>query len=590
MHKPFADQSILDSAFRETMSIPDKTMADLFFEAAEARPHSPAIRFMDACISFQELSTRIETCKEALEAIGVKKGCVLSICLPNIPEAVIVFYAINQLGAICNMIHPLAPPAGVIHHIQQTKSEVLFIPDLFLQRLAKPLEEAFVEMPLRKIVVIPLMTSANRITRWLYQMTKGRASKRYMPSNTRWFMWSHLLLCARTKTKKIQNEQDQIAMPKNNLDNIADRVSVYLHSGGTTGKSKIIELTDRNFNAIACQITFAIGIPPESDYTTGHSMVTVLPLFHGFGLCIGMHSMLANACCCILVPRFSTKSIARVIRRHRPTLMAGVPTLYEALLNADEMKDIDLSCFVAFFCGGDSLSPDLKKRFDSFLEERGSHCRLREGYGLTETVTVCSLTHEVSADRSGIGVPLTNMKMKIIDPETRETLPDGQTGEICVTGPQMMKGYLNDPVSTAEALVYHEDGMIWVETGDLGYRDPDGFYHFRGRIKRMIKVSGIPVFPAEIEAIISELPDVLQSAVIGISHPYKMQVVKAFVRVREGCDHDAIKDEIRTAVGSRLLRYAVPQEIEFVEHFPLTNIGKIDIMALEAQELTKLKE
>ena len=589
MHKLFADPSILDDAFRETMPLPDKTMADLFFEAAAARPDSPAIRFMDACITFSELSKRITTCKDALEALDVRQGTVISLCLPNIPEAVILFYAINQLGAICNMIHPLAPPAGVIHHVQKTNSKVLFIPDLFLERLAKPLDEAFDETPLKKIVVIPLMASANRLPRWLYQIAKGRTVKRHMPSGTRWITWSNLLRSARPNVNERRSSQDHNVAPQDNVET-ADRVSVYLHSGGTTGKSKVIELTDRNFNAIACQIVFAIGIPPGSDYPTGHSMITVLPLFHGFGLCIGMHSMLANACCCILVPRFSTKTIAGIIRKYCPTLMAGVPTLYEALLNADEMKNIDLSCFSAFFCGGDSLSPDLKKRFDSFLKGHGSDCRLREGYGLTETVTVCSLTHEVSADRSGIGVPLTNMEMKIIDPETRETLPDGETGEICVTGPQTMKGYLNDPESTRKALVRHDDGKIWVETGDLGYRDPDGFYHFRGRIKRMIKVSGIPVFPAEIEALISELPDVLQVAVIGIPHPYKMQVVKAFVRGREGCDSEALEEAIRTVVGIRLLRYAVPKEIEFVDRFPLTNIGKIDTMALEKQELEKQEE
>jgi len=589
MHKSFTDPSILDDAFRETMPLPDKTMAELFFDAAAARPNAPAIRFMDACISFSELSKRITVCKEALESLGIQQGCVISLCLPNIPEAVVLFYAINQLGAICNMIHPLAPPAGVIHHVQQTNSEVLFMPDLFLERLGKSLDEALDKMPIKKIVVIPLMTSANRLPRWVYQMTKGRTSKRHMPSGTRWMTWSDLHHCSRRNISGRQSIEDHDMAPKNNA-NGSDRVSVYLHSGGTTGKSKIIELTDLNFNAIACQIVFAIGISPGSDYTTGHSMITVLPLFHGFGLCIGMHSMLANACCCILVPRFSTKGIARIIRKYRPTLMAGVPTLFEAFLNADEMKNIDLSCFSAFFCGGDSLSPDLKKRFDSFLKEHGSDCRLREGYGLTETVTVCSLTHEVSADRSGIGVPLTNMEMKIINPETRETLPDGETGEICVTGPQMMKGYLNDPESTKKALVRHDDGKIWVETGDLGYRDPDGFYHFRGRIKRMIKVSGIPVFPAEIEALISELPEVLQVAVIGIPHPYKMQVVKAFVRTREGIDRQALEDAIRTAVGTRLLRYAVPQEIEFIDRFPLTNIGKIDTMALEKQELEKYKE
>ncbi|HZK41654.1 MAG TPA: AMP-binding protein, partial [Clostridia bacterium] len=317
------------------------------------------------------------------------------------------------------------------------------------------------------------------------------------------------------------------------------------------------------------------------------SFVAILPLFHGFGLCIGMHAMLVNAASCILVPQFSTKNLAKIIRQQKPSLMAGVPTLFEAVLNDPVMKKVDFSCFRALFCGGDSLTPELKGRFDAFLAQHGSDCRLREGYGLTETVTVCSLTHDVSSDRSGIGLPLSNMEMKIIDPETKAPMPDGEIGEICVTGPMVMKGYLHEPDLTAQALVLHEDGKVWVETGDLGYREADGFYHFTSRIKRMIKVSGIPVYPMQVESIIAELPQVLQVAAIGVPHPYQMNVIKVFLKVKEGTDKEALEEEIIRITKNRLLRYAVPKEFEYLEEFPLTLIGKVDLKVLEEEERLK---
>ncbi len=248
------------------------------------------------------------------------------------------------------------------------------------------------------------------------------------------------------------------------------------------------------------------------------------------------------------------------------------------------MQGLDLSSLEAAFCGGDSLTPELKERFDNFLAERSSPARLREGYGLTETVTVCSVMPEEYADKNGIGLPLANIKMKIIDTESRQTLPPNEIGEICVSGPTTMLGYLNDEEASAHAVVKHADGLDWVETGDIGYQDEEGFFHFKGRLKRTLKVSGIPVFPKEIEELISSLEQVRYVAAIGIPHPYKMSVVKVFVVAHEGADLEQLEAEIMRICKQSLITHAVPQEIEFREHLPQTLIGKIDIKALEQEE------
>ncbi|HHW93123.1 MAG TPA: long-chain fatty acid--CoA ligase [Clostridiaceae bacterium] len=579
MIQQFPNPTILDESFRETFDIPEKTMTEMLEEVWTSRPQEQAISFLGARITYGELNERIDACIRGLAAIGFKKGDVFSFCMPNIPETVVLFYAVNRIGGICNMIHPLAPPAVVIDSVTSTKSRFLAFPELFLPRLASSLEEKRCTTRLELMIVVPMAGSGDLVSRIGLWLAKGRKVTKMMPRNKHWILWKDMIKKGTTRHSVLPSEHGD-----------PHRVSVYLHSGGTTADPKIIELSDHNFNVIAYQIIWAVGEQPGCSTVKGHSMVTILPLFHGFGLCIGMHSMLVNGQCCILVPQFSPDGLASVIKKHRPTLMAGVPTLFEGILNSPAMKDVDFSCFRAIFCGGDTLPPELKTRFDRFLKEHGSTCKLREGYGLTETVTVCSLSHEKTSDRNGIGFPLACMKMKIIDPVTRVTLSDGETGEICVTGPTVMRGYLNDPKATANAIRKHDDGQFWVETGDLGWRDPDGFYHFTSRIKRMIKVSGIPVYPSQVEMLIAELPEVLQVAAIGIPHPYKMQVVKAFVSVREGTDKQLLERKIKETIRQQLLRYAVPDEIEFIDEFPKTAVGKIDTRKLEAMEQEKREQ
>lgn len=576
MYEQFPDPTIVDPSFQESFEIPDETMYSIVNKICLERPDEPALSYLGARMSYRQLGRQIDDCTLGLLASGFEAGDVFAICMPNTPETVILFYAINRLGGICNMIHPLAPAAGIMEIVRETGSKYLCFPELFLGRLASYIEEEREQSPLEHVLIAPMARSAGALSRLGLWLTKSRKANKLMPRNTAWIRWDDMI------KQGLGSDPGQVVDAAD-----PDRVSSYLHSGGTTAEAKTIMLSDRNFNGIACQIFSALGYPIDSPRPYGQAFVDVLPLFHGFGLCIGMHAMLVNGACAILVPQFSTRGLASIIKKQKPSLMAGVPTLFEAVLNDPVMKKIDFSCFSALFCGGDSLTPELKERFDRFLAERGSSARLREGYGLTETVTVCCLTHHVSSDRNGIGLPLANMEMKIADVETGELKADGEIGEIFVTGPTVMKGYLNQPEATAETLVRHEDGKIWVKTGDLGYRDPDGFYHFTSRLKRMIKVSGVNVYPLQIENVIAEIPQVLQVAAIGIPHPYQIQVVKVFLRVREGTDRQSLEELVKTKVKERLLPYAVPKEIEFIDEFPKTLVGKIDLKVLEEAERVK---
>jgi len=316
-------------------------------------------------------------------------------------------------------------------------------------------------------------------------------------------------------------------------------------------------------------------------------MVTILPLFHGFGLCMGMHTMMCNAITSILVPLFTPDSLAKVILKQRPSFIAAVPTLYEGILKSTLLEKADLSFLRCCFCGGDSLSPDLKDRFESFIQSRGSKISLREGYGLTETVTVCCVNPEVKCKRESVGLPLPDMNMKIIEPNTRTEIAAGMQGEICVTGPTVMLGYLGDPEGTAEAVRLHDDGLLWVHTGDYGYMDEEGFFHFTQRLKRIIKVSGIPVFPSQIETVISRVAGVDAVCAIAAPDPYRMHVVKAIVVAsgkKSEIDLNKVKEDIVAACIEQLIPYARPAAIEFRDSLPETLVGKIDYVTLEKEE------
>ena len=361
--------------------------------------------------------------------------------------------------------------------------------------------------------------------------------------------------------------------------------AVILYSGGTTGTTKGIVLTNLNFNALGQQVIAANPI-----FTPGDKMLAAMPLFHGFGLGVCVHTMLSQGGRCILIPQFTAKTYAKDLIKHRCNFIAGVPTLYEALLRLDTMEGADLSCLKGVFSGGDSLSIELKKKFDKFLAEHGATIQVREGYGTTETVTACCLTPLTKAKEGSIGIPFSDVYIKIVEPGTDRELPYGQEGEILLAGPTVMKEYMKHPEETAQTLRRHADGLTWVYTGDLGVMDEEGFIFFKGRAKRMIISSGYNVYPAQIENILDAHEKVQMSCVIGVPDSYKMQKVKAFVKLAAGVPaNEETKQELLDYCRKHIARYAMPYDIEFKEDMPKTLVGKVAYRVLEEEELKKLR-
>ena len=366
---------------------------------------------------------------------------------------------------------------------------------------------------------------------------------------------------------------------------MADDPAVVLYSGGTTGTTKGILLSNLNFNALAAQI-----IATNPIFRPGDKMLAAMPIFHGFGLGVSIHSMLGNGGRCILVPRFTPESYAKLIIKCQCNFIAGVPTLFEALLRQNCMDDADLSCLKGVFSGGDSLSIELKKRFDKFLYDHNAKIQIREGYGTTECVTASCLTPLHMAKEGSIGQPFPDTYYTIVEPGTVNEVDYGTEGEICISGPTVMMGYVNHPEENEATLRVHEDGKTWVHTGDLGYMDEDGFVYFKQRIKRMIITSGYNVYPSQLENILDAHELVQMSCVIGIPDTLKIQKVKAFIMLKPGVKPSAEnKAVLLDYCRKNMAKYAMPYDIEFRETLPKTLVGKVAYRQLEEEELGKLK-
>ncbi|HOV68956.1 MAG TPA: class I adenylate-forming enzyme family protein [Clostridia bacterium] len=542
----------------------EMSMYEFMRATAEKRPDSWAYRFMGRGARMREMLDEIDLAAEGLNRFGVNPGDTVSLCLPNIPHAIIAFYAVNKLGAIANMIHPLTPTKQLIGYLKKTDSKFLFLPDIFYKQHAAELEREGIKVVLCSACdYLPLLTGSLFIIK-NYEKLKG------IKTNQRVIRWKALF--KRSKTKSVFSPPAPGAC------------AVYLHSGGTTGSPKTIMLSSKAFNEIALNGLYMSGLKSVTD----EKMIAVLPLFHGFGLGVCVHTMLSNGGSCVLIPKFSPKTVTNIIKREKAQLIATVPTMLEALLSYDEFMSTDLSCIKSVFCGGDKLPMDLKKRFDDCLKSNNSNAQVMEGYGLTETVTVCCVNTPDNNRPGSVGKPIQKIHLKIIDTETGEELPANRDGEICVTGPTMMLGYLNDKEATEFAVRRHADGKLWVHTGDYGYVDEDGFVWFKQRLKRIIKCSGVAVFPSEVEECISSAEEVSACCVIGVPHPVKMETVKAFVVLEKGVQpSDSLRDKIKKLCSDRLIKWAVPSEIEFVTELPLTLVGKVDFHELAKREREK---
>ena len=544
----------------------DGSMYEAVEKIAQKYPNNIAFDFMGRSTTYAKMIEQIQRCAKALKTIGVRENDKVTIAMPNCPQAIYMFYAINLVGGIANMIHPLSAEKEIEFYLNESGSVTAITLDQFYGKFERIRHNTSVV----NIIIASVKDELSKPIKAGYMLTEGRKIQK-IPQDAPIIRWNDFL------------KLDKACFYNYEVKRSKDDAAVILYSGGTTGTNKGIVLTNGNFNALGEQV-----IAANQMFRVGDKMLAAMPLFHGFGLGVCIHTMLSSGGRCILVPRFTPKSYAKLIIKYKCNFIAGVPTLYEALLRLDFMEKADLSSLKGVFSGGDSLSVELKKKLDKFLYDHKSMVQVREGYGTTETVTACCLTPATMYKQGSIGIPFPDTYIKIVKPDTDEELPYGEEGEILLAGPTVMKEYMNYPDETANTLRVHADGLKWVYTGDLGYMDNEGFIYFKGRAKRMIITSGYNVYPGQIENILDAHEYVQMSCVIGVPDEYKMQKIKAFVKLVPGVvASESVKNTLMEYCSKHIAKYSMPYDIEFKEDMPKTLVGKVAYRQLEEEELKK---
>ena len=561
------------------LDYPDCSMAQLVLQTAEKHPDLIAYDFFGNKQSYRAFAEEIRQCACGLFAVGIKKADRLTICMPNTPQAIIVFYALNLIGSVANMVHPLSAEEELVDFLNGSESRAV----LTLDQFASKLEAILPRTKADTIILAGVDDGLKGVKKHLYRLTKGRKIER-RPSGGGFLRYTDMM----DKGKQadgfpVSSEAGEQSGRFPYADMRGEDVAAILYSGGTSGISKGILLTNLNFNALAMQ-TEAAG----ECVVPGYKMLAIMPVFHGFGLGVCLHTAFTTGSTAILVPQFSLGEYVKILKKQRPHYIAGVPTLYEAMLRHRDIRKIDMSQMRGIFSGGDSLSIELKRKIDALLRECGSTEQVREGYGLTECVTASCLTPKAFHKEGSIGIPYPDMFYKIVRKGTQEEVPYGEEGEINLSGPTVMKGYDNNEEETAKTLQKHADGRLWLHTGDLGKMDEDGFIYFRQRIKRMIVSSGYSIYPTQLENAIESHEDVLISCVIGVPDDYKMQRIKAFITLRDNKEAtDEIKASISEHCRKNIAKYAMPADFEFRSELPRTLVGKVAYLELEKEELEK---
>ena len=560
---------------KKHLEYPDFSLYKLIEYTSSRHLNNISYNYYGTKKTYHEFLKQIDEASRALKSLGIKHKDIVSICMPNTPEAIIAFYAINKIGAISNLIHPLSGENEIKKFLNKTNSKYIISIDVSCDKIENIIEQT----KIKNIIVVsaadsmPKYLSVAYKTMNIHKQALGVLNKFIGKNKDKMIKWSDFIKLGKNYTKEIDD------------DFKGKDIATILYSGGTSGEPKGVELTNLNLNALAMQSFEACANLKEKD-----KVLSIMPIFHGFGLGVCIHTVQYFGGTSILIPQFSAKTFDKLLKKYEPNVIVGVPTLYEALLKNKSMINYKMPYLKCAISGGDSLSIELKKKIDDFFQKHDANIQVREGYGLTECGSASCLTPERYYRVGSIGIPYPDTLYKIVKPNTEKEMPYGEEGELVISGPTVRKGYYRSRKETKTTLTKHKDGHTWLHTGDQGFMDKDGFIYFKQRIKRMIVSSGYCLYPGYIENIIDSHEEVLMSCVIGINHPYKVEVAKAFIVLKDkNKATDETLESIRKHCEKNLSRYSWPYEYEFREELPKTLVGKIAYNVLIHEEEAKNK-
>lgn len=554
------------------------SMTEYIMETALKYPNIYAISYYNNKVTYKELIDKITECAKSLKTIGVKEGDIVSICMPNTPSALYMFYAVNLVGAISNMIHPLSSEKEIEMYLNKTNSKVIMTIDINYKKVINIINNTSV----KKVIVSSAGDDLKGFKKMMYSIFSTdvtKATKKIKQVFLKAFQNREVMSYKKFIAKGSSYYEDYTASRK------AEDTAVILYSGGTSGSPKGIMLSNLSFNALAYQAHYMCD-PAKA----GDSILSIMPIFHGFGLGVCIHTCLHIGMMCILVPIFKGKNLGKLIRKTKPNFMVGVPTLFEALCNNKKLKDNDFSSINCIVSGGDIMDEEQIERYNDMFKKYGSKAKIRVGYGLTEACAATCLSPTLVHREKGIGVPFPDTIYKIVKIGTIKEVEKMEDGEICICGPTVMQGYLNDDKETESVLKKHKDGQTWLHTGDIGCMDEDGFIYFKSRLKRLIVSSGYNIYPSYIEGIINKHEYVSNCTVIGVPDKYRGQIAKAFVVLKKEVKlNEGVEEEIKEYCKKYIAKYSMPRIFEFRKELPKTLVGKIAYSVLEEEEKVKEK-
>lgn len=531
---------------------------DAIYEASCKWPHNTALEYFDTQVTYKELIKKINKVAAALKAIGAEKGENITICMPNTPESVYMIYAVNEIGAVANMVHPLSSEKEIEDYLNQAHSRIMLCIDVSYPKVEAILKNTEVE----QVIVVSPSRSMDFLVRVIYKLTKGR--KNHIKKSQHVLTWDRFLFKA---NKYIGNPHARIE---------SDDPAIIMYSGGTTGRPKGIILSNLNFNAQALGAKYLV---PEL-LKTEHSFLTFLPNFHAFGFGCCIHMPLYFGSRVVLIPQFNAKKLKSYIKKYKINILVGVPTVFDYLTKIKFRKD-ELKHVKFVVSGGDVVSMTTKERVNDFLKAHGSKAILENGYGLTEASGGFIFSpRSVAEEPDVIGYPIPDNEVLILDLKTKKEAELGSDGEILVRGLSVMKGYLNKPRETEEAFI-KVGNKKYLRTGDIGYVDERGVVHFRSRLKRMIISNGYNIYPANIEDVTLKCELINSCAAVGREDKLRGEKVVIFAVLKEGASERVAKKELNNIYKKYLAKYEIPREIRFIPELPKTKLAKVDFKALE---------
>ena len=542
--------------------IPDLSLYEYMIRETKYLNEYLAINYFGNKIDYQTLWRNIDKCAKSLKSLGVRENDVVTICMPNTPEVAYIFLAINKIGAVANMVHPMSAEEEIKDYLNKTNSVLLFA----FSGLYSKIKRIIKDTKVYKVVFVSASESMPILLNSVYNMTKGRKEEKPI-NNSFYIFWKDFIRLG-------YNYEGNILVHRSMNDD-----AVILHSGGTTGTPKSIVLSNKCFVGMNEQskINFHKLVP-------GDSVLSILPMFHCFGLIVCMYVPLCLGVTCLMIPQFDAKKFDKILKKYKPVVLTGVPTLYEAMLKNEHMNDLDLSQVKYVISGGDSVSKEQNMKINEFLKEHHSPEILQQGYGMTETTGPVCFGSMGSNKLGSVGCPMIGNVVKIIDPKTKKEVKPLEKGEICVNSVVMMSRYLNDEKATKETLKLHDDGKYYIHTGDLGYIDSDGVVYYVQRIKRIIVSSGYNIYPEYVENVLRQCKYIKDACLVGVPHSYKKEIAKVFIILKDDVKESyTVKKEIMEYAEKNLAHYMLPREYIYKKEFPRTKYFKIDYNKLKEE-------